>query len=255
VRGKIYLICALIFAAGAAVSTYLYLESVKQSYREVGEYVTVVTAAINIPARTNVTSEMVRSKEMPQRFVHPDAARSVQDVAGKIALSDIAAGEPVLKTKLAAQQDTSHGLAYKLKEGERAVTVAVNDVSSVAAMVQPEDKVDVLVTLEDPTGGDAKGGSCTTTMLSNMRVIATGQTLVPRGDPKGATFPTVTFAATPLQAQLLVLASERGSIRLTLRMPVDEGVVKLPPSRLTDLVSVLPAPQPTIRPAPVPDQR
>jgi pilus assembly protein CpaB len=243
VRGKIYLICALLFAAGAAVSTYLYLESVKHSYRDVGEYVTVATAAINIPARTNVTPEMVNLKEIPQRFVHPDAARSGQDVIGKITLSDITAGEPILRTKLVAPQDTSHGLAYRLQEGERAVTVAVNDVSSVAAMVQPDDRVDVLVTLEDPNpAAGAKSGSCTTTMLSKMRVIATGQTLVPRGDPKGATFPTVTFAATPLQAQLLVLASERGSIRLTLRMPVDEGVVKLPPSRMTDLVSALPAP-------------
>ncbi len=254
-RGKLYLICALIFAVGAAISAYVYLESVKQSYREVGDYVTVVTAAINIPARTSVNAEMIKYTEMPQRFVHPDTAQSAQDVTGKITLADISAGEPILKGKLVAQEDTSHGLAYRLKTGERAVTVAVNDISSVAAMVQPEDKVDVLVTLEDPTAGAAKGsGSCTTTMLSNMRVIATGQTLVPRGDPKGATFPTVTFAATPLQAQLLVLASEKGSIRLTLRVPVDEGIVRLPPSRLTDIITVVPAAHTAVS-APVPEKR
>ncbi|MEW6193496.1 MAG: RcpC/CpaB family pilus assembly protein, partial [Bacillota bacterium] len=51
-------------------------------------------------------------------------------------------------------------------------------------------------------------------------------------------FETVTLAVTPAQAQLLVLASERGTIRLVLRSPADESVIRVPPAKLLDLLNV-----------------
>ena len=240
-RSKVFLIVALIFAVAAAFSAYLYLESVKQAYREAGKYVTVITAASNIPARTVVTATMIQYKDIPERYAHPDALRSVQEI-GKTTLVDITAGEQILKSKLATQEDKTRTLSLSLSPGERAVTVKVDEVSGVGYFVQPGDKVDVLVTLEAPSdtasanpAGQQIKGSCTSTIISNVRVLATGQNRIPNQTAATA-YPTVTLAVYPLQAQQLILASERGSVGLVLRSPVDEGVTKLPSSTLDELV-------------------
>ncbi|MEW6771808.1 MAG: Flp pilus assembly protein CpaB [Bacillota bacterium] len=244
-RQKLFLLFALFFAVGAALSAYFYLESVKQSYREAGKYVTVVVAGTDIPARTAITAAMIRYADVPEEYVHPAAARSAREVLGKIALTEITAGEAVLKNKLVAEKDVRYGLAFSLAAGERAVTVAVNEVSGVGRMVRPGDRVDVIATFDvAPPDPQQPKTTYTSTIIHNIRVLATGQTLAAAReakDNKGSGFETVTLAVTPAQAQVLVLASERGSIRLVLRSPVDEGMIKLPPTKLSDLVNVAPA--------------
>lgn len=242
-KSKIYLALALIFAAGAALSAYLYLESIERNYRQAGNYVTVVTAGADIPNRTNIAATMIKFKDIPERYVHPDAARSARDVLGKITLTDIKAGEPILKSKLAAEKDGSYGLSFSLAEGERACTIAVTPVSSVGEMVKPGDRVDVVATLDvTPPDPQAPKTTYTTIVLNNIRVLATGQTLVSgeeaKAKKKEENIPHITLAVEPLQAQALILASERGKVQLLLRSPVDDGVVKPPPTKLSDLLAV-----------------
>jgi pilus assembly protein CpaB len=254
VRQKLFLIFALLFAAGAALSVYFYLESVKQSYREAGKYVTVVVAGSNIPARSTIAAGVIRYAEMPEQYVHPAAARSAQEVLGKIALADIAAGEPILKSKLVAEKDARYGLAFSLAAGERAVTVAVTEVSGLAGMVRPDDRVDVIATFDVTPPDPQQPKTCyTSTIIHNVRVLATGQNLSPvkSENKKGSGFETVTLAVTPAQAQLLVLASERGSIRLVLRSPADESVIRVPPAKLLDLLNVAPGMPVSVPAAPV----
>lgn len=245
VRSKIFLALALIFAAAAAVSTYFYLQSLEEAYRKTGRFVTAVVAGTDIPARTNITPAMVKYQDIPARYLHPDAATSAREVVGKITLTDIKAGEPILKSKLVAAKDARYGLAFSLGAGERAVTVAVTEVSSVGGMVRPGDRVDVVATLDiAPADPNQPKTTYTTTILSDIRVLATGQRLTPeeKKDKKDTGFQHVTLAVTPAQAQILVLAAERGSIRLVLRSPVDKGKVKLPPAKIEDLVAQAPKP-------------
>ncbi|MEW6182301.1 MAG: Flp pilus assembly protein CpaB [Bacillota bacterium] len=237
-RGRLFIILAVIFAAGAAVSAYMYLDSLKQAYRESGGYVTVITAGQNIPAKTSVVTTMLKYKEIPEKFVHPDASRSAQDVIGKITLSDIAAGEQILKSKLASGEGTGTGLAYRVKPGERALTVKVDELSSLSGMLLPGDHVDILVTLSPESGAATKSSVITATMLSDIPVMATGQVLESSKDGKTVTgYQTATLAVTPVQAQLLVLAYQRGNVQLSLRSPVDKGVTKLPPTATPDIYS------------------
>lgn len=256
-RNKLFLLFAVIFAAGAALSAYFYLESVEEAYREAGKYVTVVVAGSDIPVRSVVTAGMIKYANMPEQYVHPAAARSAQEVLGKIALADIAAGEPILKSKLVAEKDARYGLAFSLAAGERAVTVAVTEVSGLAGMVRPNDRVDVIATFDvAPPDPQEPKTSYSSTIIHNVRVLATGQTLVSLKDTKGkkgSGFETVTLAVTPAQAQLLVLASERGTIRLVLRSPADESVIRVPPAKLLDLLNVTPN-TPVPAPAPVKKQ-
>ncbi|MEW6173494.1 MAG: Flp pilus assembly protein CpaB [Bacillota bacterium] len=243
-RGRLFIILAIVFAMGAAISAYMYLDSVKQTYKEAGGYVTVITAGQNIPAKTQVTTEMLKYKEIPEKYAHPDASRSAKDVIGKITLSDISAGEQILKSKLASEQGTSQGLAFRIKPGERALTVKVDELSSLSGMLLPGDRVDILITLSPESETGTKSSVMTATMLSDILVMATGQVLESNKDGKaGAGYQTATLAVTPVQAQLLVLGFQRGNIQFSLRSPVDKGITRLPPSATPDLYKGLPTMQ------------
>jgi len=148
-----------------------------------------------------------------------------------------------LKSKLVAERDARHGLAFSLGPGERAVTIAVTEVSSVGGMVRPGDRVDVIVTVDiAPRDPNQPKTTYTTTLLSDIRILATGQRLSPedKKDKKESGFQHVTLAVTPPQAQKLVLAAERGSIRLALRFPTDKEEVKLPATTVQQFLNGAP---------------
>ena len=67
----------------------------------------------------------------------------------RVALLPIAVNEPILATKISgAGQGAS--IAALLPDGMRAAAVRINDVSGVAGFVQPNDRVDVLITRQSP---------------------------------------------------------------------------------------------------------
>ena len=72
------------------------------------------------------------------------------------------------------------GLTGRLNDGMRGITIRVNEASSVGGFVQPEDRVDVLLTQNDRTGETAAlvGGApraYTKTLVKNVRVLAADQ--------------------------------------------------------------------------------
>jgi pilus assembly protein CpaB len=124
--------------------------------------------------------------------------------------------EPVLKGRVAAA-GSGAGLAPMIAEGQRAVSVRVNDVIGVAGFVQPGMRVDVVVTGRPPGSND----SMTRTVLQNVTVLSAGQVL--QAGPKGNAInaPVVTLQVTPEEAEVLVLAAGEGHIQLVLRNPAD----------------------------------
>jgi pilus assembly protein CpaB len=128
----------------------------------------------------------------------------------------IAKGEFVLPNKLAGENAGS-GLPSLIPPGMRAVSVRVNDTTSVSGFVQPGTRVDVLLT-GNPQGSNEQQ---TTTVLENVAVIATGQRLERNsaGEPQSA--PVVTLLVSPDDAERLTLASSQGHIQLALRNPLD----------------------------------
>lgn len=224
---NLILLLAIIFGAAAAFGVMQYLNSIKAAYVEQGKFVPVAVAAQQIPPKTQVTPQMFTMREIPSKYVNDNAVVDPKEITGKLTKTTIYPGEQILRSKIAGRDDKSEGLAFVIPAGQRAVTVAVDEVSSVAGLVKPGDYVDVLVTLEEAT----------TLILQNIKVLATGQQTGDEttGERKGTTS-TMTLLVLPQQAQQLVLASEKGSIRLMLRSPADKGLVNLPSSRKQELV-------------------
>jgi pilus assembly protein CpaB len=99
----------------------------------------------------------------------------------------------------------------------RAVSVRVNEVVSVAGFVTPGTRVDVLLTGTPEGGNDQQ----TTTVLQNVRVIATGHTLEHSATGEAQNTAVITLLVSPDDAQRLTLASSQGHIQLALRSPLD----------------------------------
>jgi Flp pilus assembly protein CpaB len=99
-------------------------------------------------------------------------------VVGRVTKQDLFPGEPIFKGKLSGS-DTNGGLPAVIPTGMRAVTVAVTEIKGVAGFVKPGDRVDVLTTFElDKSNGNSEKSHTTRTVLQNVLVLASAQTMV-----------------------------------------------------------------------------
>lgn len=240
-KNKKLLLVALILAAITAVTVYQYLEKVKTTAR-LDTWKRVVVAAKDIPARTQITPDMLKEVDFPADYVHPRAIITQDSALGQVTLAPILTGEFLLTEQLAWPSDPKQGLAFRLAPGKRAVSVAVDEITGVAGLLNPGDRVDVLATININEGG-AAGMNKTLTIITvqDVEVLAAGKRMDEiRTD--GKTEPvetkTITLAVSTDEIRPLVLASEKGSIRLALRSPADRNRVVLPPYQLTDLPAI-----------------
>lgn len=232
-RNKLILILAILFGLVAAFGIFQYLDDLKQSYRSSGNFKQVVVPKQNIGPKTMLTEQMVKVKDIPVELIQPGTAMELQEVVGKITRTELYTEEPVLLNRLYKDQNQSGELSLMIPDGQRALTVEVDDVTGVAGLLQPGDKIDIVATFDY----EVERTTLSTLLLQNIKVLAVGQSLdgVQKGDKKVNT-QTVTLAVTPDQAPPLTLAAERGSVRLMLRSPKDEGTANLPSTRVQNLV-------------------
>ena len=232
-RNKLILILAILFGLAAAFGVFKYLDNVKASYRSSGNFKQVVVPKQIIAPKTMITNQMVSIKEIPVELIQPNTAMELNEVVGKISRTELYAEEPVLLSRLHKDNDLEGGLALTIPKGQRALSVAVDDVTGVAGLLRPGDHVDIIATFDS----EAEKTTLSSLLLQNIMVLAVGQSLdgVQKGEQKVNT-QTVTLSVKPDEATPLTLASERGSVRLMLRSPKDEDTVSLPSSRVQNLV-------------------
>ncbi len=208
----------------AAALFYVYMGQVEEKYRP-DDLVTVVKAAQPIAADEVIKRAQLMTEEVPARYAHPNGVREASEAVGKISKSYIAAGEEIIKEKLVGEKDKVARLAYSVPLNKRAIAIAVNEMAAVSFKIQPGDNVDVMVTLDLVIPGSTDDPSTTMLILQDIEVLSVG--VKGSVDNSGA-INTLTLAVTPEQAQQLVLAGERGNIRLMLRSPVDDSKFSLP---------------------------
>jgi len=172
--------------------------------------------AKDIPAGNKINADDVKLVSFSQEAVPANSIRQKADVIGRGVVTPVFAGEFILKNKLAPEKGGA-GLPSLIPAGMRAVSVRVNDVVAVAGFVQPETRVDVLLT-GNPSGG---GEQQTTTILENVRVLAAGQRMEGNLAGEAEAASVITLAVPPDDAQKLTLASTQGRIQLSLRNPLD----------------------------------
>jgi pilus assembly protein CpaB len=215
-RNRLLLIGFVALALGALVSLVVYrdLQSRAGSKAPPGE--DVVVAADDLQVGTKLEDKDVRVVHFPSENLPVGTFHSKGKVVGRGVILPITRGEFVLTNKLAGENAGS-GLPSLIPTGMRAVSVRVNDTTSVSGFVQPGTRVDVLLT-GNPQGSNEQQ---TTTVLENVAVIATGQRLERNSAGEAQSAPVVTLLVSPDDAERLTLASSQGHIQLALRNPLD----------------------------------
>lgn len=231
-KNKWIYVAAVVFGLLTSYFLYAFLRDMQENASD-AQTETVVIVSRNVPAKTLLTREILALKKVPLGSSHVSAIREMDEAIGGIAKVPLIQGEPVLKGKIAHKDDFKNGLAYIIPPGRRAMSIPVDDISGVAGLLQPGDRVDV-VSVMSASNGQGEESVYSVLILQDIELLAVGKHLDPKGsDAKSGneqqTDKTVTLAVTVEEAQSLFLANQQGTIRLLLRSPVDDGTVSVPP--------------------------
>lgn len=173
--------------------------------------VVVATADITEGGRLTAGALSLRSftsEAVPQgAFEHPDS------LVGRVVRFPIFAGEAVTESKL-APTGASGGLEVKIRPGYRAMAIPVNEHIGISGFIQPNARVDVIVTLRP---GRSSGDRISKVFLQNMRVLSVGEHIRRGDDGKPMTANTVTLEVSPEEAEMLAVAMNEGVLQLALR--------------------------------------
>ncbi len=259
-RLKIALVVAVFFGLIASYGIYNFLRQQRIAADNLRlATVDIVVAGKDIPAGTAITKELVKDgtvavKKFPKTSVPAGSFTSADAVVGKTNKSKIFAGEAILESRLSGE---GSGLTVRLDPGKRAMAVRVDEIIGVSGFLLPDDRVDVIVTTDPPTGN--QNDRISKIVLQNMRVLSVAQNVEQPKDAKAQLARSITIEVTPEEAEKLSIASQEGQIILALRALGDNSVAQTRGSNKRDLLAIAaparapvkagaPRPAPQVRP-------
>ncbi|MGQ9687875.1 MAG: Flp pilus assembly protein CpaB [Desulfobaccales bacterium] len=229
----LWLMLALVFGA---MATFMAMGWLKSQSRKVvqqkTETVPVVVAVKEVPAAVALSGDQVKVREWPADSPLPGKFSRLEDVEGRVTAVPLSPGEPILEAKL-APKGVIPGLTALLSPDKRAMTVKVDEASGVAGFLNPDNRVDVVVTVDK---GDFNKDPISKVVLQNIRVLGTGQRIEKKLGEKPQVVPTVTLEVSPEEGVRLALAVQEGKIFLILRNQQDEMLVKAAAVRASTLL-------------------
>ena len=240
----------------------------KSAPAEVVNDVDVVVAARDIEPMSRITEEMLETKKMARAQAPRSAIGSATNVVGQVLTVKLVKGQPFTEAVF-APPGSGFFMASNLPAGKRAFPIAVAEHSVLDGLLYPGSNVDVIVSFDMRSRGEARQGVLSKTLIRNITVLSVdSQTMA---TPKDEVSPprstggrrNITLLATPEQCERLRLAMDYGNISLALRGPTDtaEDVsrvtrledIGLPPEMIEEIQGTKPvaAAQPT-QPSPIP---
>jgi len=183
------------------------------------EKVQIIIAKANIATGDPIKAEMVELKDWPQDTVPEGAFTSFEELEGQRPRHQIVAGTPILEGNL--MDGTGKSTAERIPAGYSVIAVKVDADTAVANLLNPGDRVDVMVFLR--RSGEIQR-TVTQTILRYVKVFAVNDAvdMTDEGENKTIKAKTVSLLVTPKQAQKLSLATSLGKIHLAMRRPDDK---------------------------------
>ena len=197
---------------------------------KVVDSVEVLAAARRLPVGTLLGEGDLTVREVETAAVrsnHVAVSRKIEltTLFGHAMRAEVEAGE--LLTWSAVVGPGQRGfLAAALRPGMRAVTIQLGKGARHAGLIDPGDRVDVILTAMIKAAADVNPQSVfSRTIIENVRVVAVDrriETVVPPGDTtdtevKRTEIVTATLEVSPAQANRLVLGEREGSLSLAVR--------------------------------------
>lgn len=255
-RQKIILITGVVLAVMAAFMVKVYLDrerqtlvaQAKQAVSQIqANQTAVLVAKEDIPKGVVIKPEMLRTEIVPNQYVQPQAVTSLDRIAGMKVITPIVKGEQINLSKLLRKEVVERGssLAMSTPIGKRAITVSVDNISSLVGMINPGNYVDVLAVLPVPVQsaeGKQAVQPAVVPLFQNILVLAVGQDTAAeeevvadsrykKEEKKTKEISSfITLALSPQEANLIAFVQEQGKIRLVLRSPADSQIEPIYPA-------------------------
>jgi pilus assembly protein CpaB len=241
----VWLMMALVFGA---MATFMAMGWLKRQARvakpaTTQQMIPVVVAAKDVPPTVALAGNQLKVQMWPQDATVAGKFSRPEELEGRVTAIPLTAGEPVIESKL-APKGVIPGLTALLTEDKRAMTVKVDEASGVAGFLNPDNRVDVVVTVDK---GDYNLDPISKVVLQNLRVLGTGQRIEKTLGEKPQVVPTVTLEVSPAEGERLALAVREGAISLVLRNQQDLHKVETIGVRTSTLLGKA-IPEPVVKP-------
>lgn len=222
----------MVLSIGAAVLYLMALTSREKELSRSYEKATVIVAGVDIPERQVIKEDLVRTMQIPRKFMAQDAfeVKTPSDmklIANLVTRVRIPKGNQITQSALVSLSPTS-GLSVKIPPGYRGAVIPVD--TSLLNLVKPGDRCDILVTF-DALMSDSRKEKVTATILQNVLVLGVGANLgqgmsakefgdKAKDEAQAAAFAEkgiLSVALNPNEAQYLSLAQKQGDVTVILR--------------------------------------
>ena len=235
-KATLFLVGALLIAGITSYLVWRVVENMRTELakaKEGPERVRVLVAARDIYMGETISEGDLQTFPMLPDMIYPELVfteEQMQQLLNRTAKERILAGE-VLREERLADANAGVGLNALIPRGMRAMTIDVDPQSSLGGLLQPGNRVDVIVTIR-PDDRNAAAKWVTETILQDKRVLAVGARLKPvtaaekdeeakKGGRSRRERPSVTLELSLEDSEKLALAASRGDMHLVLRSDVD----------------------------------
>ena len=178
------------------------------------------------------------ASEVGSELFLADGDPSARELRGYAVRRTLAAGEPISRSALVGPGQNGF-LAAVLRPGTRAVTVRVGSATSQAGLIDPGDRVDVILSAELQVE-EHVGGVFARTIVQDARVVAVDQRFNGE-EAERSELVTATLEVSSSDGDRLVLAEHQGRLSLAVRsLATVEGI---PPGEAVVLQDMLLPPE------------
>jgi|SRR5438477_3648914 len=227
-RRTLIIVLAVAVAALAAIANVTYLDNVQNKAYEGAKRVYVYRVKQDIPkgmqGEQAVSKSLIERKQIPQEFRPANALTSEDQLHGKVALTNLSAGQVVVDGMFVDPIKAQTTTRDRILPGQVAFTVSVDQIHGVGNLLFPGDQVDIMVKDEKLQ---------TRLLYQNVDILFLGSSGAPQAGETAAATPTgsgvITFAAPVDAAERIVAASQlEGGLYLAL-VPRNNKPLATPP--------------------------
>ncbi|WP_338699990.1 Flp pilus assembly protein CpaB [Streptomyces sp. Q6] len=219
-RGVILLVVSALCAVGAFAGV---LSVIRDVNSKVGPEKTAYRLKTDVAPYKELSRDQFEKVEMPERWMSSTAVRSLRDIQGKIAVTQLKKGS-LLQSDMIVERP-------RLKAGQQEIAIMIDAETGVAGKINPGSKVNIYATFK---AENDKQKDQSKVIVENAEVIDVGKlTPIDQQDSsdrnsvrrQGEAVP-ITFALGASDAQRVAYAESFAShVRLALVAPGDDAAI------------------------------
>jgi pilus assembly protein CpaB len=214
---------AVVFAAAATLSVFLYARGLQENAETSGDTVGVVVVSQDIPSGTEldglISGGTLEVQQVPADLMVSNAVTDLDELKGQSTASPILAGEQVTSTRLAGSQDLPGGV-LSIPKGMQGITVGLEPQRVIGGNVLiAGDHVAIHASFINEKQTIVVSSDAQVLRVSN---VAAGTTTATATTQSG-TGSNVTLALDPEEVQRLVFGQDLGKVYFSVIPPGEEG--------------------------------